>query len=372
MKKRLLTFGIILLLLLSTFSACVAPVALPTQTPVAQTVVSTPQVAPVQEALTTRTITDMAGRIHQIPITIDKVFGTNPVGTTLLYTLAPETLIGFNYQFNAEELAFIAPEYQNLPVFGTIKTANAEALIAAQPDMIINAAGVDPNTAAKMDSFQEQLGIPIIMVDESLLKTAEVYAFLGDLLDKSDQAKILGDYATRTLNLVQSTAIPIDEQKTIYFGNGINSLNTSSLGTPPSQAFDLISAINVCQLQGETVDRVEIDAERLISWNPDYMFINGEPQEDLTGKAATRAILDNQAYTSITAVKNGNVIVIPKTPFAWMDRPRSVNRLIGLKWAGNILYPQYFSFTNSDIIEFYSLFYHIDLTTEAIETLLEQ
>ncbi len=69
-------------------------------------------------------------------------------------------------------------------------------------------------------------------------------------------------------------------------------------------------------------------------------------------------------------IKDGKVISIPKAPFAWVDRPRSVNLLIGIPWLGSILYPDYYAFTHEDIREFYALFYHIDLTEAQINELL--
>jgi len=324
------------------------------------------------EIYTTRIIIDMAGRQHKIPVEVDKVFCTNPVGTTLIYTLAPEKLIAWNYQFNEHESNYIAEGYKDLPVFGTIKTANFEALISAAPDFIISAAGVDEKTANKIDDFQEQLGIPIIMVDESLTLTSEVYLFLGEILGSQERAAILSEYASTVLNKVNSTKIDETERVSVYFGNGINSLNTSSFGTPPSQVFDLLQAVNVCQLQGESPDRIEVTPEHILEWNPDFIFINGEPTENISGATAASEIIHSENYRNVKAVKNDNVVNIPNAPFAWLDRPRSVNRLIGLLWAGNIMYPDYYEFSNDDIIEFYKLFYHIKLEKTDIEILLKK
>jgi len=44
----------------------------------------------------TRTITDMAGRTVTVPQDIKKVYCTSPPGTLLLYTLAPEKMVGWN------------------------------------------------------------------------------------------------------------------------------------------------------------------------------------------------------------------------------------------------------------------------------------
>lgn len=367
MKKILIFAFSILLVILIFLSAC-APINKVIETTKNEEE-SSSQTS--KKPFQTRTIIDMARREHEIPIVIDKVFATNPVGTTYIYTLAPEKLLGWNYQFNESELSYIKDEYKELTVFGTIKNANYEALISAGPDIIISAAGVDEKTASKIEDFQDQLGIPIIMIDESLLKSDEVYIFLGGLLNEEERASDLSSYAKAVLEKVDEVNIIKSEQVSIYFGNGINSLNTSSRGTPPSETFDLLNAVNVCALQGESPDRIEVTPEHIIKWNPDFMFINGEPAENLSGFSAAKSILENESYKNIKAVKNGNVINIPETPFAWLDRPRSANRLLGLLWAGNILYPQNFEFSNDDIKKFYKLFYHLDITDEDIAVLLK-
>ena len=125
-------------------------------------------------------------------------------------------------------------------------------------------------------------------------------------------------------------------------------------------------------MESESGDRFQVTKEHLLSWNPDYIFVNGEPTESISGSSASQGILNNPEYANINAVINGNVISIPKAPFAWVDRPRSENRLIGIKWLGSIMYPDYYQFDEDDIKEFYSLFYHMDLTDAQVADLLSQ
>jgi iron complex transport system substrate-binding protein len=316
----------------------------------------------------TVTIMDMAGRQHELPKKVTRVFATNPVGTVLLYTLAPNTVVGWNYDFNAHEREFILDEYEALPMMGTIKTVNAESLIAANVDFILSAASLSEGMQKKMDEFQNILGIPIVMVDESLAKTSEVYAFLGEILGEQQRAKQLFDYADDVFATVDAS--DVSQPVSIYYGNGINSLDTSSMGTPPSEIFDIIGAVNVCAVSGDAPDRIAVTAEHLIDWNADFIFVNGEPTEGISGNDAANDIYTDAKYKNLDAVKGKRVISIPKAPFAWLDRPRSANRLIGIKWAGSILYPESYSFDDSDIKEFYKLFYNMDLSDEQVGELL--
>ena len=370
LKRKLLPILLVIIMSIS-LAACAAPAAA-TAEAIETADVAEQAEAPQTEEPQFRTVTDMAGRTHEIPTEIDRIFCTSPVGTIMLYTLAPDKLIGWNYEFNDYELEYIAPEYRDLPVFGTIQNANFEALLAEKPDIILAVGSVDEKTAEKIDGFQEQLNTPMIMIDDLLVNTAEAYTFLGSLIGEEEQAALLADYAEGILSKVASVEIPEDKQVTVYYGNGINSLNTSARGTTSSETFDMLGAVNVCDLESDSPNRFEITAEHLIGWDPDYIFVNGEPTESFSATDAKNDILSNPAYASLSAVKNDRIITIPKSPFAWIDRPKSSNRLIGLLWVGSIVYPDYYTFTDSDFVDFYKLFYHIDITSEDIDTLYEK
>lgn len=58
-------------------------------------------------------------------------------------------------------------------------------------------------------------------------------------------------------------------------------------------------------------------------------------------------------------------------PFGWIDRPPSLNRLIGLRWLAGIFYPERFARDlRAQTHAFYKLFYHVDLDSAALDTLL--
>ena len=70
-------------------------------------------------------------------------------------------------------------------------------------------------------------------------------------------------------------------------------------------------------------------------------------------------------------VKNGKVYLVPSEPYSFIDNPPATNRLIGIYWLGNLLYPELYPV---DIIEktqeYYSLFYRYDLSREQAESIL--
>ena len=73
-------------------------------------------------------------------------------------------------------------------------------------------------------------------------------------------------------------------------------------------------------------------------------------------------IKTDKAWAELDAVKNGKVYKIPTTPYSAMANPPSVNRVFGVLWLGNILYPEQYGIDiTTELQSFYKLFYHIDI-----------
>ena len=316
----------------------------------------------------TVTIEDMMGRELHLPAQIDTIFCIDPMSAITLYTVAPETLAGWNYALNEQESAFILEEYRNLPVYGMGGSINFEAALAAKPDIALLTGTLGGGLVEKAQMFAEKLGVPVVILDNSLASSPAVFTLLGQITGNTAQGEALSAYASKAIGSV----VDIDETASIYYANGVVSLDTSAKGTAASQLFDMVQADNVCDLPSETGDRITVTKEHIIDWDPQFIFVNGEPAQSLSGASAAQDIMNDPQLTNVAAVVSGNVISIPKAPFAWVDRPRSVNLLIGIEWLGSILYPDHYTFSRNNIKEFYTLFYHIDLTDTQIDELLGQ
>ena len=70
-------------------------------------------------------------------------------------------------------------------------------------------------------------------------------------------------------------------------------------------------------------------------------------------------------------MRDGRIYLSPHLPYAWFDAPPGVNRLIGVRWLGSVLYPKQFPESlHGATHQFYKLFYHVDLRDEQIDQLL--
>ena len=328
-----------------------------------------------QETAETREITDMAGRKVTVPAAenIESVFSAGPVAAIFLFMVAPDKLLGWNYELNDVEKSIILDKYQDLPNFGMGDAVNYEAVIAANPTIAINSGKINDAMVSDCDALSESLGIPVVAVDNELNNSAEAFRFMGELLGVEDHAEELAQYAEQVFTDINALSdIPEEKKVSVYFGNGEDSLETAPRGSQHAQIFDVINAVNVADLELGDGSRVQISAEQLLAWDPDVIVVNGEPKADKSGSSAAEDILSNPDYASLKAVQDQKVYGTPNAPFSWVDRPAGPNRLIGMRWFSALIYPEYIKCDiNEEIHKFFDLFYHVDLSDEQLENVLK-
>lgn len=317
-----------------------------------------------------REITDMAGRTVVVPDEIETVFSSSTVTAIFMYTLAPDKLLGWNYELNELEKSIILEEYHDLPNFGMGDSINYEAVIAADPTIAVNVGTINDKMISDCDKLSKSLGVPVVAVDGDLSASAEAYRFMGELLGEEEQAEKLASYAEKTFADIEKMEVPEDKKVRIYYGNGEDSLETAPAGSAHGQIIDMVNAVNVADLEMGEGSRVQISAEQLLAWDPDVIVVNGEPKADTSGASAAEAILANSDYASLKAVQDQQVYGTPNTPFSWMDRPMGPNRIVGIRWLSGLIYPEYLNYNvDEEVKEFFDLFYHVQLTDEKLENI---
>ena len=319
-----------------------------------------------------RTITDHAGRNVQIPAKVNKVFGTSPVGTILLYSLCPDRLAGWNHELRPGELELIPEKYRKLPNLGgwyAKNTGNLEELVKVRPDIIISAGNIGPADIEQADRIQTQINIPVVMVDGSLDGLEKAYRLLGDLTGEQQQAGILAAYCTEKLKLVDKALHGLSENSLprVYYAEGATGLETEPGGSAHTDLLSRAGGRNAAQAQARGgMGMTPVSMEQVIAWTPDALLVWNRSQG-----GAYDHIMADPVWAQLQAVKNRHVYEIPASPFNWFDRPPSVNRLIGLVWLAHLLHPDTFTCNiTAEAKRFCKFFYHIDLSDDQIRGLL--
>lgn len=323
----------------------------------------------------TKTITDMVGRTVVVPQTITRVLTTGPPTTIATFVLAPDKLIGVNFDPNKVNGSVYMPaHYLSLPNVGGWfgkTTGNYETFISMKPDVIIYGGENGGNFTGTLDEHQQKFGtIPVVGVLDAMNATGydASIRFLGNLLGADEQAASLSEFYNRVLSNVTSrvSGIPAGERVRVYYAEGPKGLQTDPSGSTHSDLIELAGGVNVadCQIL-PGMGMTPVSMEQVTKWNPDVMIV-GDP-------GFYSSVSNDTLWQSIPAVKNHRVYLVPQSPLTWFDRPPGVNRIIGIPWTAKVLYPEKFGDLNMPALtrEFYSKFYHYDLTDSELNSLLD-
>lgn len=323
-----------------------------------------------------RIITDMAGREVEIPVNVERVYPTGVVAMIPVYTINPDKLVGINKDLSEDQLKYLTEDMKDKKVLGTYKgidSGNEEEVLSANPDLIISFGDINERWIEEANIGQEKLGVPYIMVDGDIDKLADSYRFLGEILGEEEKANELAEYVEKSVGEIKEIADTIseDEKKIVYYASQRGPLVTNVVGSIHTQIIDIVGAKNAAEVEVEKISGgVDVSMEQVLTWNPE-IIIAGQGFKD--GESSYEEITTSEDWKTIEAVKNNEVYKIPDLPFSWFDSPPSVNRLVGLRWAANIIYPEKYNFDiEEDIKEFFELFYHVELNSEDINNFLNK
>jgi iron complex transport system substrate-binding protein len=312
-------------------------------------------------------ITDAAGRAIPVPRQVARVFPAGPPAAILLYTLAPELLIGWPRANRPEECEFMLADICRRPEVGRLtgrgNTANLEVVSGLAPDLILDVGSVRETFVSLAERVQQQTGIPYALLDGRLAATEQTYRQLGRLVQREARSGELADYvaSTKSTILERIARVPLEQRPRVYYARGPRGLETGLGGSINVETIEFLGARNVASSARGGLTNVSL--EQVLLWNPEVIIT--------IDRDFAASVTSDPSWRSIAAVRAGRVHLSPKLPFGWVDFPPSVNRIVGLWWLAKMLYPDRFHEDLAPITrDFYARFYHVDLTDEQIGRVL--
>jgi iron complex transport system substrate-binding protein len=312
-------------------------------------------------------VTDSVGRTIAIPDKVERVFAAGPPAAILLYTFAPELLLGWTRSLEPAQCEFLGAGACDKPEVGRLtgrgNTTNLEVLLKLKPDLVLDFGTVNDTYTSLADKVQEQTGIPYALLDGRFDTSGAVYRKLGELTKRPREAEEFARYADRIVTTVKGRIdkIPAANQPRVYYARGPRGLETGLGGSINVETIEFLGARNVAAERKGGMATVSI--EQVLAWNPD-VIITIEP-------AFAASVRSDPVWAPVKAVQNRRVYLSPSMPFGWVDFPPSVNRLIGLWWLGKVLYPDRFPEDLRPITrEFFQRFYHMTPTDAQIDRVL--
>lgn len=322
------------------------------------------------EGVETVSIQDDTGRTVEIPVEITRIAASGSTAQMILMTIAPDMLVGLSASPSTQQMPYFPENMWTLPTFGQFygskANLNMEALIDAKPQIVIDLGDRKLTGSADMASIQHQTGIPTVFFEATLETMPDAYRALGKILHREDKAEKLAQYIEQTIQMAEENRAQISEEErySVMYGTGATGLACNAAGSSQADVIDIVGAKNAI-VTDEITNRgggTTVSLEEVYTVQPDVIVLaKGGPYDEL----------ESGEWSGLSAVQNGLYYEIPNLPYSWMSSPPSVNRVLGVYWLGNLLYPQYYDY---DMVEkaqeFYSLFWHYDLSREEAEEML--
>ena len=316
-----------------------------------------------------RVFVDSCGREVLVDKEITKVALSGTLAQIVVFALAPEKMVGLVSEWDSMAKEYLATEYYQMPVIGQLYGGkgeiNLEELLAVAPQLVIDIGEAKDGMAEDLDALQQQTGIPFVHIDAYLDNTAEMFRSVGELLGAEEQAEKLATYWTTHFDMVNDILAEVGEGKVdLLYIAGDEGLNVVANGAYHSEVIDMFSN-NIAIVENPSAKGTgnEVDMEQLLLWNPPYLIFDSE--------SIYAQIAERPEWQNMDAVKAGRYYEVPAGPYSWLGFPPSVQRILGMMWMEQLFYPEYCDFDlKAAVTEYYSLFYHCELTDAQYEALV--
>lgn len=318
----------------------------------------------------TRVFIDDLGRSVTLPLEIKRMSPSGNTAQLALYAIAPEKLAGWGSNLSPEGAEEFLPYTIDLPRFGAYYGAkadlNKEAVMAASPEIIVDIGqvkGTKEDMINDLDALQNTLNIPVVFIEGTLETFPDMFIKLGEALGESEKAQKLSEFAKKALDKASEAREGIANPKTFYYTTSDDGLTSYPEGSFHTEAIELSGGVNAVP-KSYAKSTATVNMESLYLWDPDVILVSS--------KAAYENVMRSALWESLSAVKNGNVFIVPYVPYSLVDTPPAIQMTLGLYWSGKTLYPNLYEDVDikSLLKEYYSLAYSSDITDDRAEEIL--
>ena len=297
---------------------------------------------------------------------VERVYAAGPPASLLVFALAPQKLTGWTRAMRPDEIPFFPEPYGRLPELGRLtgrgNTANVEVVLKSKTDLIVDVGSTGEPYASLAKQVEQQTRIPYALFDRRIEATPATLRALGRRM--GDDAEPLAAWYERELADAKQRVSRAKEHPLVYYGRSPSGLQTGGKGSINVEILDFLGARNAAADTRPGLSSVSL--EQVILWNPEVILT--------TDPHFWQLARTDRRWRAVTAVERGKVYLSPHLPFGWFDFPPGANRLLGIWWAGKLLYPRAFADVDlrTKVTEFHRRFYRQAPTAPQLDALLRE
>jgi iron complex transport system substrate-binding protein len=282
---------------------------------------------------------DSGGRKINVPTNVARVVPAGPPADLLAFAIAPDLLVGLVEPWSDEQRPFIPERYRQLPKVPRLTRDFSDKDVAAikqlQGDLVIDYGDVNPQYIANADKAQAAVSIPTILLDGSVAATPTIIRRLGELLGRRDRAEQIAQISEKTLSDVAAVtaAVPDAMRPTVYYARGKDGLEAVRPGNVNGDVLDLAGGRNVTPKGRGTFVKLSVDEVKALA--PSFVIVS-DPVAMADGSPLRMALPPTTRF-----------LLDEGRPFAWVQGPPSLNRIIGVRWLASRLNPSQIKFDDA-------------------------
>lgn len=317
----------------------------------------------------TRIWTDSLGRYVEVPSDISKAAPYGPYAQAMLESIDPSLVANVSARGLHASTQVPQVRIASLSVDGeSVASIDSLALSVESPDVIIDVGdAVDRLTQAIDDSGQSG-DVPVVHISAAVEDLPQAYRTLGDFLGE-ESAYDLADYVAQMLvTFAQGREqITDDMRKKVYFGQGMDGLDTRAAGTLLDNVLTMIGADNAAHDLTEEQSFC-LDAAMVEGWNPSFVALS---IEDCVEGSESRELI--RSIWKGTGLSYGrDVRLVPSDPFGWLDRSPLTMQTLGALWLANAVYPDVYDYDMVQVVQgYFNRFFHRDISASEAQALLD-
>ncbi|MFC0634833.1 hypothetical protein [Brevundimonas balnearis] len=237
----------------------------------------------------------------------------------LVFALAPERLIGWPRRPAPDALALLPPSADR-PETGALASGGppigVEAAAATRPAIVIDYGDLDADYQALAARVRRELDVPYTLIDGALSATPDAFRQAGRALGLDAIAARYAEDAEALLAALRPGSGP-----SYYLARGDDGLETAFPDALAAQVLQAGGWANVAT-GGENLGRVS--REQIAAWDPE-VIVTQVPR-------FAEAVANDPFWRRRRSGAPRRLVLLPDRPFGWIDKPPSVNRLLGVAW----------------------------------------
>ena len=228
---------------------------------------------------------------------------------------------------------------EDTQVIGTVKEPNTEELLALDPDFVILSTDVEGHV--QLDNTLTAAGIP-----HAYFKVEQFEDYLSmlkictDLTGREDLYEQNGLAVQQRIDEILETvraAMP-EEKPTVLFIRALST--TAKAKADDNMTCRMLEELGTDNIAARHQSLLEdLSMETIIEEDPDYIFVTTMGNSQKAIDALKAGIQSNPAWGSLSAVQNGQYLILPKELFHYKPNARWAE---SYEYLARILYPDLF------------------------------